>query len=90
VFILLALITTLLRFWVRIGIEKRRLNIPDCLVFAGWLCSLGWVICSIVALRIQIDHPLLEPDLTTDQVSYLVVSQTRALLQEYSADKTIA
>jgi hypothetical protein len=72
-FVGLALATTLLRCWVRIGVEKRSLTLPDYLVWCGWLCTLGWFICSVVALRIQIDHPLVEPDLTTDSVNYLVV-----------------
>jgi hypothetical protein len=35
---------------------------------------MGWFVCSVIALHIQIDHPLEEPDLTTDSVSYLKVS----------------
>jgi hypothetical protein len=66
-------VITLLRYWVRLGVEKRSLTFPDYLVWGGWLCTLGWFICSIVALRIQIDHPLVEPDLTTESVAYLVV-----------------
>jgi hypothetical protein len=72
----LALVTTVLRCWVRLGLEKRRLTFPDYLVWCGWLCTLGWVICSAISLHIQIDHPLVEPDLTTDSVAYLVVRPT--------------
>jgi uncharacterized membrane protein YccF (DUF307 family) len=71
--------TTLLRYWVRLGIERRNLTIPDHLVLGGWLCTLGWVICSIVALHIQLRHPLNEADLTTDSVAYLVVCLMKLL-----------
>jgi hypothetical protein len=70
----LALATTLLRYWVRLGVEKRKLTLPDYLVWAGWLCTLGWFVCSIISLQVQIDHPLVEPDLLTDSKTYLVVS----------------
>jgi hypothetical protein len=55
-------------------VEKRSLTPPDYIVLGGWICTLGWYICSIVSLQIQIKHPLVEPDLTTDSVGYLVVS----------------
>jgi hypothetical protein len=69
----LTLVVTLLRSWVRLGVEKRNLTLPDYLVWGGWLCVLGWFICSIVSLQNQVHHPLVEPDLTTDSVTYLVV-----------------
>jgi hypothetical protein len=69
----------LLRSWVRLGVENRSLTLPDYLVWGGWLCNLGWFICSIVSLENQIRHPLVEPDLTTDSVAYLVVRRTTSL-----------
>jgi hypothetical protein len=72
--VILAFIVTLLRCWIRLGVEKRKLTLPDYLVWGGWLFTLGWYTCSIVALRIQIDHPLVLPDLTTDSQGYLIVS----------------
>jgi hypothetical protein len=68
----LALAVTVLRCWVRIRVEHRGLTLPDYLVWGGWACALGWVVCSIKALYLEIDHPLAE-DMTTDSVDYLKV-----------------
>ena len=62
-----------LRCWIRLYLDHRSLNLLDYLVWGGWLFTLGWVICSIVALHIQINHPLVEPDLMTDSIEYLKV-----------------
>jgi hypothetical protein len=73
----LALVIMLMRCWVRLRIEHRKhLTLPDYLVWGGWLFTLGWTVCSTIALNIQLTHPLEEPDLTTDSVQYLVVSDT--------------
>jgi hypothetical protein len=77
VFVGLALVVTVLRCWIRLGLERRSLTLPDYLIWAGWLCTLGWFTCSIIALRLQLDHPLVEPDLTTDSVKYLEVCTVR-------------
>jgi hypothetical protein len=74
--ITLAFMVIVLRCWIRLYLEHRKLNLPDYLVWGGWLCSLGWFICSVIALHIQIDHPLVEPDLTTDSIEYLKVFST--------------
>lgn len=71
----MALIITLLRTWIRLCTERRTLTVSDYLVWAGWFCSLGWVICSIVALRIQHDRPLQGEELYTDSVEYLKVRE---------------
>ncbi|KAH4957638.1 hypothetical protein HBH77_120230 [Parastagonospora nodorum] len=71
--IFLAFATTLVRSCIRLRIERRSFTLPDYFVWAGWLCSLGWFICSVLALRLQINHPLAEPDQTTDSVDYLVI-----------------
>ncbi|KAM3087783.1 hypothetical protein ACMFMG_001854 [Clarireedia jacksonii] len=68
--IFIAFLVTLLRTWVRFCLELRDLTLADFLVWGGWLCALGWVVCSIKALYLQIDHPL-SNDLTTDSVAYL-------------------
>jgi hypothetical protein len=74
----LALVIMLMRCWVRLRIEHRKnLTLPDYLVWGGWLFTLGWTACSVVALNVQLTHPLEEPDLTTDSVRYLVVSNTK-------------
>ena len=70
----LALVVTLLRTWVRLRIEKRSLTASDYFVWAGWLCVLGWVICSIIALNITITHPIdYIGDIQSDSVPYLKV-----------------
>ncbi|KAF4985315.1 hypothetical protein FGRMN_11235 [Fusarium graminum] len=66
-----SLLVTLLRGWVRLGLEQRALTAPDYLVWGGWLCTLGWFICSIISLNIGKDHPV-DPDTgETDSVPYL-------------------
>ncbi|KAL6703043.1 hypothetical protein ACN47E_010250 [Coniothyrium glycines] len=67
----IALIVTVLRCWVRIRISCRSLVLADYLVWCGWACTAGWFICSIKALRLQIDHPLHGEDLVTDSADYL-------------------
>lgn len=72
----LALATTVLRSWIRLCLERRQLTIPDYLVWGGWFSTLGFFICSGIALYIQIDHPLVGPYLMTDSVAYLKVSDS--------------
>ncbi|RGP81403.1 hypothetical protein FLONG3_547 [Fusarium longipes] len=67
----LALLVTILRGWVRIGLEHRALTTPDYLVWCGWLSSLGWFICSIKALNIGKEHPVDPETGATDSVEYL-------------------
>ncbi|KAH4101213.1 hypothetical protein HBI25_157810 [Parastagonospora nodorum] len=71
--VVLALKITVLRCWIRLRLEHRKLTLPDYFVWAGWFFTLGWFICSAVTLNLQVDHPLLpENDFKTDSVSYLV------------------
>ncbi|KAF2877700.1 hypothetical protein BDV95DRAFT_155473 [Massariosphaeria phaeospora] len=65
-----ALAVSVLRCFIRIKLEHRALTLPDYLVWGGWVCTAGWVACSIKSLSIQIDHPL-DEDLLTDSVDYL-------------------
>jgi hypothetical protein len=67
----LALLVTVVRCWVRLRLERRKLTMPDYLVWGAWLCSLGWFVCSATALHINIKRPLV--DQNTDSVAYLVV-----------------
>lgn len=67
---------TVLRCYIRIFIERRTLTLPDWLVWGGWLSTLGFCIGSSISLNIQIEHPLVEPDLVTDSVAYLKVCMT--------------
>lgn len=71
VLLVVALAITVLRCYIRIFIEHRKLTLPDYLVWGGWFSTLGFTIGSAIALNIQIDHPLIEPDLLTDSVAYL-------------------
>jgi hypothetical protein len=52
-------------------LERRSLTIPDYLVIGAWFSTLGFFVGSVVALHIQTEHPLVEPDLLTDSVAYL-------------------
>lgn len=72
-FISLALSITLLRCWVRLGIEHRALTISDYFIWAGWSFALGWFICSIIALRILIHSPPIDARLSVESVAYLKV-----------------
>lgn len=80
----LALATTILRSWVRLRLERRGMTLPDYLVWCGWLCTVGWVACSITALNIQRTHPLTGSDLLSDSVEYLKVCSTDITSPEYS------
>ncbi|KAF2633928.1 hypothetical protein BU25DRAFT_427336 [Macroventuria anomochaeta] len=71
VLVVLALAITVLRCYIRIFLERRTLTLPDYFVWGGWFSTLGFCIGSIIALNIQIKHPLVEPDLLTDSVAYL-------------------
>ena len=70
----LALAVTILRCWVRLHLEHRRLTSPDYLVWGGWICALGWFACSTKALYILIDHPL-DEETRSDSVTYLKVGE---------------
>lgn len=73
VLLAIALAITILRCYIRIFLERRKLTVPDYLVWGGWFSTLGFTIGSAIALKIQIEHPLIEPDLLTDSVAYLKV-----------------
>ena len=73
VLIVVALAITIIRCWIRLNIERRSLTIPDYLVIAGWFSTLGFFVGSVVALHIQLKHPLVEPDLLTNSIAYLKV-----------------
>jgi hypothetical protein len=79
----LALATTILRSWVRLKLEQRGMTLPDYLVWCGWLCTVGWVACSVTALNIQRTHPLTGSDLLSDSVKYLKVCTTDITSHEH-------
>ncbi|KAF5655220.1 hypothetical protein FHETE_11217 [Fusarium heterosporum] len=81
----ISLLVTILRGWVRLGLEQRALTAPDYLVWCGWLCTLGWFICSIMALEIGRVHPV-DPDTgATDSVAYLKFNVLRSLDKQSEA-----
>lgn len=69
----LALAITILRCYIRLFLERRKLTPPDYLVWGAWLSTLGFTIGSVIALQLQLDHPLVEPELLTDSIAYLKV-----------------
>jgi hypothetical protein len=77
--IALALVVTLLRVWARVRIEARSVAAPEYFVWAGWFFALGWFICSIKSLNIELEHPL-DEDGVTDSVEYLKVRDILSLL----------
>lgn len=74
----IALAITILRCYIRVVLERRTLNLPDYLVWGAWFSTLSFCIGSVVALKLQLAHPLIEPDLLTDSTAYMKV-QTRTL-----------
>jgi hypothetical protein len=78
----LALCVTLLRVWVRLHLEQRQLTSPDYFVWAAWLFASGWFICSIIALKIGMEHPLDEVGVT-DSIEYLKVSRAALVLLDF-------
>lgn len=73
VLVAIALAITVLRCYIRIFLERRSLTLPDYLVWGAWISTLGFCVGSVVALKLQLTHPLVEPDLLTDSTAYLKV-----------------
>jgi hypothetical protein len=69
----IALVITVLRCYIRLFLERRSLTLPDYLVWGAWFSTLGFCTGSVVALKLQLAHPLVEPDLVTDSEAYLKV-----------------
>ncbi|KAF4961924.1 hypothetical protein FSARC_9965 [Fusarium sarcochroum] len=67
----LALTVVILRCWARLRFERATLTIAEYFAWLGWLFSLGWFICSTVALQILIKHPAVGEELVVDNVAYL-------------------
>ncbi|KAJ3539895.1 hypothetical protein NM208_g5301 [Fusarium decemcellulare] len=72
----LALLVIILRCWARLRFERARLTISEYFAWLGWLFSLGWFICSTIALQILIKHPAIGEKLVVNNVEYLKVFQT--------------
>lgn len=84
VLVAIALAITVLRCYIRIFIERRTLTLPDYLVWGAWISTLGFCIGSVVALKLQLAHPLVEPELLTDSTAYLKVCMMIPHLQRHS------
>ncbi|KAL9561407.1 hypothetical protein ACKAV7_014762 [Fusarium commune] len=67
----LALVVIILRCWARLWFERATLTISEYFAWVGWIFSLGWFICSTVALRILIKHPAVGPRLVVNNLDYL-------------------
>ncbi|KAF4946978.1 hypothetical protein FSARC_14072 [Fusarium sarcochroum] len=71
--LVLALVVLILRCWARILLKQSLLNLSDLFAWLGWLFTLGWFICSTLALRILIDTPAVGTELTVNSVAYLKI-----------------
>ena len=69
----LAFITLVLRGWARVLAQQSVWALADVLAWAGWVFTLGWFICSTMALRILIDNPAQTEELIVESVEYLKV-----------------
>ncbi|KAF5025370.1 hypothetical protein F66182_2535 [Fusarium sp. NRRL 66182] len=67
----LALSVVILRCWARLRFERASLSASEYFAWLGWFFSLGWFICSTIALRILIDHPAIGERLLVNNVDYL-------------------
>jgi hypothetical protein len=70
----IALVATVLRCWIRLRLERRKLTLPDYIVWGAFLLTLAWFVCSAIGLHLEMHHPLTEENrYMTDSVPYLVV-----------------
>lgn len=74
ILVALALTVTALRSWVKLRLDRRGLALPEYFAWGAWVFTLGWFLCSAIALHIQIHHPLVSAtDPSTNSVPYLIV-----------------
>ncbi|KAI5460711.1 hypothetical protein BGZ63DRAFT_249979 [Mariannaea sp. PMI_226] len=85
VLLVLALIVLMLRCWARFLLKQSMVSTPDIFAWLGWLFTLGWFICSTLALRILINTPAIGDELVVNSVSYLKI----VLAAEYFFDTGI-
>ncbi|KAI8395773.1 hypothetical protein FOFC_21303, partial [Fusarium oxysporum] len=71
VLLILALVVLVLRCWANYLMKQALFSVPDILAWLGWVFSLGWFICSTLALRILIDNPAVGSELIVNSVEYL-------------------
>ncbi|KAG5655375.1 hypothetical protein KAF25_006878 [Fusarium avenaceum] len=67
----LALLVIILRAWARLCFEKASLTISEYFTWLGWFFTLGWFICSTIALQTLIKHPAVGAELVVNNVAYL-------------------
>lgn len=85
--LILALVVLVLRCWANYLMKQALFSVPDILAWLGWVFSLGWFICSTLALRILIDNPAVGSELIVNSVEYLKVWQCSSCVNEnYDAD----
>lgn len=72
----LAFVTLVLRGWARVLSQQSLWILTDVLAWAGWVFTLGWFICSTMALQILIDNPAKTEELIVESEEYLKVQQT--------------
>ncbi|KAH7233820.1 uncharacterized protein BKA55DRAFT_598048 [Fusarium redolens] len=65
------LLVTILCGWVRFCLEHHALTTPDCLVWCGWMFTLGRLTCSIKVLNLGIDYPVDSVTGATDSAEHL-------------------
>ncbi|KAF5246218.1 hypothetical protein FANTH_6985 [Fusarium anthophilum] len=85
VLLVLALVVLILRSWAHYLLKQSLLNLSDIFAWLGWVFSLGWFICSTLALKILIDNPAIGPELVVNNVEYLKT----VLVAEYFFDTGI-
>ncbi|CVK97771.1 uncharacterized protein FPRO_11256 [Fusarium proliferatum ET1] len=85
VLLVLALVVLILRCWANFLMKQALFSLPDIFAWLGWVFSLGWFICSTLALRILIDNPAIGSELVVNSVEYLKI----VLVAEYFFDTGI-
>ncbi|EEU37339.1 uncharacterized protein NECHADRAFT_97074 [Fusarium vanettenii 77-13-4] len=85
VLLVLALVVLLLRCWANYLMKQSLLSVPDIFAWLGWVFSLGWFVCSTLALRILIENPAVGSELVVNSVEYLKI----VLVAEYFFDTGI-
>jgi hypothetical protein len=73
ILLVLTFAVLLLRGWARVLSHQSIFTPTDLFAWAGWIFTLGWFICSTLALRILIDNPAYTEELLVDSVEYLKI-----------------
>ncbi|KAF4988783.1 hypothetical protein FGRMN_9577 [Fusarium graminum] len=73
VLLALALCILFLKSLAQVLSKQTIFNLPDIFAWLGWLFTLGWFICSTMALKILIDTPAIGDELVVHSVPYLKI-----------------